>query len=406
WNRMGEVSSNGQEVEWTTNTYHQFDGKNNDVVQLQNGRLLNVHEDHESDEIRYKLGSYDEEENRVDWRDNPLEYLDINEVSTDINYHRGERYIDVLSPSITVLDNGLVLAVSYTNHEVSGSKDLWYQLGEYYDYQMYWTDPVQYDTGHRPSVATLPNGEILEVHDNHGNLYFNRGKFENGEIDWFSIGNKYDTGNSADVEILDNGDIVEVHQGGILNETVYYNYGHQTENGSIWWDTIGEKYDGGYRPNIASLKGGYVLETHVSNSKTNSHLWKNVGFTQNQTINWYSGENQKFEFNDSSNPVSLQLDNGFILTMFDNKKTGTTWNYMSQLLSNIGNGPLGQDYYHRWEGNTYSEFDGENNDVVQLQNGYLLNVHEVHDSDIGLRYVLGRYKYEQSNRVVWWTCRW
>ncbi|MEW9503410.1 hypothetical protein [Jeotgalibacillus marinus] len=110
-----------------------------------------------------------------------LEYLDINEVDPKPYYSWGD------NPSVTVLDNGLVLSVS----DYLG--DLTYTLGEYYNGEVYWTFPVAYDTGTDPSVITLDDGELLEIHfDPRGvdNIYYNLGRYENGKINWYSIGNK------------------------------------------------------------------------------------------------------------------------------------------------------------------------------------------------------------------------
>ncbi|MEW9503453.1 hypothetical protein, partial [Jeotgalibacillus marinus] len=183
----------GSSIEWTTNTYHQFDGKNNDVVQLQNGLFLNVHEDHDSDDINYVLGKYDGE--RVDWDW-------TNDVSADENYANGE------SPAITVLDNDLVVSVNDKDGKLS------YQLGEYDNDKVYWTKPVEYGDGEKPTIATLENGDLLEVHEGENHeLHYNLGRYEDGTIDWYSVDNYYGKGDHPNVTLLTNGDIVLVFEG-------------------------------------------------------------------------------------------------------------------------------------------------------------------------------------------------
>ncbi|MEW9503393.1 hypothetical protein, partial [Jeotgalibacillus marinus] len=131
-----------------------------------------------------------------------LEYLDIDELSSSDNYANGE------NPSITVLDNGLVVSVNDKDGKTS------YQLGEYEDDQIFWTHPVEYGGGEKPTIATLTNGNIIEVHEggNH-ELHYNLGRYEDGKIDWYSVNNYYGKGDHPNVTLLTNGDIVLVFEG-------------------------------------------------------------------------------------------------------------------------------------------------------------------------------------------------
>ncbi|MEW9502479.1 hypothetical protein [Jeotgalibacillus marinus] len=389
WNRVGKLSSDGQEIEWTSNTYHQFDGKNNDVVQLQNGRLLNVHEDHESDEIQYKLGSFDDRAKQVNWSDDyvPLEYLDYTKVSTEAVYNE-----EGGNPSITVLDNGLVLSVNHSSSIGYVDGKLNYQLGEEYDGVIYWTDPVNYDNGNAPSVATLPNGDVIEVHGMGGygtNLYYNVGRYEDGKINWYILGYKYDTGQNPNITVTKEGQIVEVHEA-LWSNKIFYNYGtfKETDLGSgVFWDAIGQHYDSGHDPSVAALDNGLLLKTHRSSKLFNNNLWLSLnGIDKNDKKINTIGTSSVWKHSGRL-PVSYQLDNGQILMMFNDGFN------MAELSTDGNNIEVKED--------TFTEFCGEGHDVVQLQNGLILNVHEDNKK---LRYVLGEYD-EKEKRVVWFPKR-
>ncbi|MEW9503394.1 hypothetical protein [Jeotgalibacillus marinus] len=405
WNQMGKVeyypgwgSGAVGEASWVdpkSDTYTHFHGKNNDVVQLQNGLLLNVHEDHDSDEINYVIGRYDDNSNRVFWGDHvPLEYLNIDETSAEAIYNSiGQK------PSMTVLDNGLVLAVSYRHQWITPK--MYYQLGEYLDGKMYWTDPKEYDNGANPSIATLPNGDVIEVHSNHNNggdttkhLYYNLGKYENGSINWYSIGNKYDRGLLPKITVTSDGDIVEVHSSGNARASgkLFYNYGSiiniDSDKVDISWGTIGEEYGAGYEASVSASADGLVLKTRKSNDD-DGHLWYSINEPDrtNNTLDRI-GSSMLWEPHDVNSPVSYQLDNGEVLMMFH--RGISTWFQMASYR-----------YGHLlFETPTINDFDGQFNDVVQLKNGLILNVHEVPKHTDKLRYVLGEYDEEQK-RITW-----
>ncbi|MEW9503661.1 hypothetical protein, partial [Jeotgalibacillus marinus] len=56
----------------------------------------------------------------------------------------------------------------------------------------------------------------------------------------------------------------------------------------------------------------------------------------------------RYESQSSNNPVSLQLDNGEILTMFDSNQSNGTWNRMGEV-------PEGGSSIE-WTTNTYHQF--------------------------------------------------
>ncbi|MEW9503411.1 hypothetical protein [Jeotgalibacillus marinus] len=60
------------DIKWTSSTFTQFNGTDNAVIQLQNGYLLNVHKDPNGPSLRYVIGTWDEEADRVWWWTNGL----------------------------------------------------------------------------------------------------------------------------------------------------------------------------------------------------------------------------------------------------------------------------------------------------------------------------------------------
>ncbi|MEW9503340.1 hypothetical protein [Jeotgalibacillus marinus] len=327
-----------------------------------------------------------------------LQYLDINEVDPKPYYSWGD------NPTITVLDNGLVLSVS----EYKG--DLTYTLGEFYEGEIYWTFPEAYDTGREPEILTLDDGELLEVHISHRSfdIYYNLGRFneETNDIDWYSVGNflvgtaKVGFDKLGLAQTFD-GEIALTHKEFspfivapyVMRVLEYTGDGDDRKIKDVFDETI----DLGTQLSITDYRNAStsgtsgVLEVHQSDSLFNNHLYYRFGNIKPANG---IGMNAPHRFDDhGKDPVALQLDNEIYLTMFEGTRgdNNPTW-YRTGELS-------GAEI--KWTSTTYSQFNGTNNDVVQLQNGLLLNVHKDPDGP-SLRYVLGTWDYE-AQRVWWWT---
>ncbi|MEW9503339.1 hypothetical protein [Jeotgalibacillus marinus] len=302
-----------------------------------------------------------------------LDYLDINEVDPKPYYSWGD------NPTITVLDNGLVLSVS----EYKG--DLTYTLGEFYEGEIYWTFPVGYDTGKNPSVTTMDNGDVIEIHMGpiFTSLYYNLGRYEDGKINWYSIGNKYDSGRDPNITVLSTGNIVSLQRdsGSYNSSYVVGTY----NDGSINWDDQFYRYGNNSHTSgnasLTELNDGRILGSHENNGNLEYIIGNLTNWNSPTIYEWYGRD-----------PVSLQLDNGMILTMFEGTRgESPTW---------YKTGELNGDEI-KWTSSTFTQFNGTDNDVVQLQNGLLLNVHKDPNGP-SLRYVLGTWDAE-ANRVWWWV---
>ncbi|MEW9503430.1 hypothetical protein [Jeotgalibacillus marinus] len=428
--KIGIINENDQ-IEWTTEKDHFSYGKDPSIIVLDDGRVLNVYGGQTSDNLWYRLGEYIDDE--LYWSeqinfgtaknadivemDNELNrVLIVSEMNAEIHEQIGRYEDDQLvwnlplnsdsnygvgeNPSITVLDNGLVLSTK--DHK----GDLLYQLGEYIDGEMYWTDPVKYDTGKKPSVLSLGDGYVVDVHEGGiGFIYYNLGRYENGEINWYSVGNHYVTHGdsySPQIDILSNGTIVNVYHTSFFGVAYNLYYQHATfENGTLEWiDTsiASDFYDNGNYPNIAVLKDDYILETH--SGENSADLWYSIGKAQDYSIDFISAEKYVSRMH---RPVSLQLDNGYVLSMYT--QAGNLEKYFPAYsqIATVQNEKLS---WESWNGEErYTSFEGLDNDIVQLNNGLILNVHEERFNDEGrasdnIQYVLGKWS-DDSKRVEW-----
>ncbi|MEW9503409.1 hypothetical protein [Jeotgalibacillus marinus] len=309
-----------------------------------------------------------------------LEYLDINEVNPNPYYSWGD------NPAVTVLDNGLILSVS----DYKG--DLTYTLGEYYNGKVYWKFPEAYDTGKKPSITTLDNGDVMEVHQGNGfmsGLFYNLGRYdENNNIDWYSVGNLLNPlyGGESSIESVDGTQVIAFQNP--YNEIEYIMGVYEDRDFQVKSEGHGGLSYFSVTPNITKVDNK-IIDFHKS--YWNDGLWYTFAGINHDYFNLSPRDSVKFD-DHGKDPVGLQLDNGIILTMFEGTRGGNspTWYRTGEL----------EDDTIRWTSSTFAQFDGTDNDVVQLKNGYLLNVHKDPNGP-SLRYVIGTWD-EEANRVWWW----
>ena len=73
----------------------------------------------------------------------------------------------------------------------------------------------QYDTGSSPTIAALPESNmVVEIHNHGCNLYYSVGHLDGGVINWNPKGVKYDTGDNPAVAVTKSNVVVEVHTDG------------------------------------------------------------------------------------------------------------------------------------------------------------------------------------------------
>ncbi|MEW9503428.1 hypothetical protein [Jeotgalibacillus marinus] len=69
WQQIGTMNGDRDKIIWNAAPVHQLDGSRNDIVQLQNGLLLNVRQADYDNVLLYSLGEWDDETNQVVWWD-------------------------------------------------------------------------------------------------------------------------------------------------------------------------------------------------------------------------------------------------------------------------------------------------------------------------------------------------
>ncbi|MEW9502893.1 hypothetical protein [Jeotgalibacillus marinus] len=298
-----------------------------------------------------------------------IEDIDVN---PDRNYARGN------NPSISVLDNGLVIAIKDYQGKLS------YQLGEYKNEQLYWTYPEEYDTGQNPSVTVLDNGHILEVHDTgSGRLFYNLGRYEDGKIIWYRVGKQYDTGRRPDLITLSNGVVMEVHEGQLFGGG-YYTFGRYDETYSTMnWFNVGNRYGGNIQETvIAQLHDGDIINVAEEFGRP-SHipLFYRIGSIGSYSISW----SPKTQYDNGYLPSIAVLLSGHILEVHTGNSTDAWYRLGKREGDEINWYTLGGNYSK-----------GQNNDLAVLYNGVVVDVHE--DGNGTLWYNLGR---QEGDKMVW-----
>ena len=185
------------------------------------------------------LGIFTPNEASASSEDVELELLDMEDIQSnpDPNYAWGD------DPSVTVLDNGLVVAIREQNGVLS------YQIGERDDYNyVNWTYPTDIGSGKKPTVTALDNGDVLLVYEHSERfsltkLYYSLGRMEDGKVDWYTTGNEFvEDGSSVigydpSVTVLDNGDVLigYLQMFNLDLEAVYLVGRHDEEKGEMTW---------------------------------------------------------------------------------------------------------------------------------------------------------------------------
>ncbi|MEW9502167.1 hypothetical protein [Jeotgalibacillus marinus] len=323
-----------------------------------------------------------------------LRYLNTVETDPDPIYSRG------YNPAVTVLVNGLVVAIKDYQGKLS------YQVGEEKDGVMYWTYPEEYDTGKNASITTWQSYQVMEIHEGESvfdsNVYYNLGRYtDNGSIDWYSVGNVYSTdAYHPTITALYGAQFVVSHQNlfnNLYNGVAFYD---SVETRDIKWVQQGNRYDTGRTPSLTAItpefESPWIVKTHVlemHQSHANNGLWYRIANIpiKDGIEEW--GPSVKFD--NGHDPVAVQLNNGHILTMFEGASgNNPTWNRIGKVV----------DDKIEWTTNTYTEFNGTKNDVVQLgsayvPNDFILNVRQSPDDNV-LLYTLGKWN-EGSKRIEW-----
>ncbi|MEW9503338.1 hypothetical protein [Jeotgalibacillus marinus] len=403
--RLGEYKEQEQMIEWNSTDYKYDSGKKPSITLLDNGYILEVHEDHTTDDLLYNLGKYKDGE--IDWfskgnhydtgndpsvtvldngiiqfvhekdgniyhklgdyRNNGEMYwitpYDVNTNPTDPNYSTGD------DPTITLMDHGLSLAIKSENDKI------YYQIGEQKNGSVYWTSPIDSgDIGHNPTITILDNKEILNVYEYKNELYYSLARVENGEIiNWYSQGNKYHLGgNNPSVTVLDNGKILAIHE---ENGSLNYYIAEYTDEQINWGQRTRSLT--GSNPSVTTLNNGEILGVHEDS--TTDNILYNLGKYENGEINWYEQD----QYGTGNNPSVTTLEDGSVLEV--HQQNGDV-HYRIAVYSD-GKVNWGQP-------NNYGE--GEKPETTEID-GKIIAVHQ-HNGD--LFYKSGEFR---GGEIVWFS---
>jgi hypothetical protein len=143
------------------------------------------------------------------------------------------------------------------------------------------------DVGYNPAVAINAGGQVVEVHDSGGALWYWTGTYgADGRVTWLRHG-RYDSGVTPAVVLNDSGQLVEVHKSQNEN-TLWYHVGQLNADGEITWSPS-RQYDTGVLPTIRFVDGGStVREIHRSPSSSQNWDWYGTLDASAFTVSWDS----------------------------------------------------------------------------------------------------------------------
>ena len=180
WYHVGIVNPSDKTISWGSS--HKYDSGLKPRVSLNNkGIAVEVHEsDGLSNNMWYHVGTVNSSEKKIDWGGS-------------------HKYDTGSSPSVSINNNGIAVEV----HQSDGpSTDLWYHVGIINESgkTIDWGSSHKYDSGSRPSVTILDNGLIIEVHKSqtYSTLWYHIGQVNTASktIDWITGSVHYSDGGS------------------------------------------------------------------------------------------------------------------------------------------------------------------------------------------------------------------
>jgi len=149
------------------------------------------------------------------------------------------------------------------------------------------------DRGHR-STATSIGDAVIEVHNHHGNLYYNQYEWNHDtqELDTLLIGRKFGRGEHASIASADNWIVLTYKHNGKLR----YNVGQLSSSNVVVWHTKGVEYDSGCDSSVDLIRDAkrklQVVEVH---NGCNGNLYYKIGIIDNYKIKWEKKGGRKFD---------------------------------------------------------------------------------------------------------------
>ncbi len=185
------------------------------------------------------------------------------------------------------------------------------------------------DSGANPAVSINSHGQVVEVHEAGGGLWFWSGRLgSDGRVTWQRHG-KFDTGTTPTVALSDEGMIVDVHKGeNSTDHTLWYNVGRLAANGDITWGA-GHKYDTGVLPTIqfTDASGTTLREIHRSQSSSQNWDWRGTLNPSSLTVDWASNGTTSDPRYDSTTATSGSLQVHVSTGTDPDSSSGSTLHY-------------------------------------------------------------------------------
>ncbi len=275
----------------------------------------------------------------------------------------GNQYDTGDKPTIASLNNDTVIEI----HNGGGNNNLYYRIGKINSNTISWLGKYgkEYDTGDRPSIAVLEDSTVVEVHNGGGNnnLYYQIGKIESGVISWKTKGGrKYDTGDRPSIALLDDKTVVEVHNGG-GNNNLYYRIGKLENNAILWKTKGGQKYDTGDRPSISVLDDKTIIEVH--NGGGNNNLYYRIGKVENDKLRWLTGSSG-IKYDTGDNPSIATIGKKTVIEIHNGGGNNNLYYRIGKVINNE----------IIWVDSKGVKYDtGNRPSCVLLNNGTLIDIH-------------------------------
>lgn len=168
-----------------------------------------------------------------------------------------------------------------------------------------WSNATPFDTGSRSSVAVLPSGLVVEIHqgERSSTYWYHCGQLQQDHGNWSITWGKSQQikntplGDPPSVAVTRDGYVVWVYSD---FDELYYSVGQLSPTGgseqTVNWLVEHYHYDTGYRPNITINGDGRLIEVHEGPMGTSNRLYLRTGGLTNPSagdfhIQWSSGKN-------------------------------------------------------------------------------------------------------------------
>jgi hypothetical protein len=329
----------------------------------------------------------------------------------DVQFGLSKKYESGTQPSVAL--NGSNWVIETHKSPGHNDNDLWYRLGKLNGNIVTWGDSKRIGTvGYWPAVVLSKQGYVIEVHSDQNErdgstMYYEAGKIDlsgdvNQSVDWRVFDNKYDAGYRANIAINDDGVIVGVHESMGSSNRLYYRRGHLANPAggdfNIVWNSghYGIGYDNGAIAHIAINNKGQVVEVHQVNKEHLLHYRRGditadgVGINFQETVRYN---------NNGLQPAVALTDNGFVLEV--NARADTTTNHVLDRM--VGALDTVNPASIRWSlARTYDPSSGLRGESSVTTNGaYAIQANEESEIDINPATPLNYSASAIRNRNDW-----